>query len=133
MKKTILVILLIFMISVAHGETGVIFVNGYINDVPVRFLVDTGSDEISIPYSEAIRIGLPVFEGPRTESTTASGTVGVYKMKLDSVRVGNVTVKDVAAHVSESDLGVPFVLLGMSFLSRVKVSLQNGKILISNP
>lgn len=133
MKTTVLALLLLLSISLAFAGPGVVFVDGYINDVPVRFLVDTGADEISIPYSEAIRIGLPVFSGPRTESTTASGTVGVYKMTLDSVTVGNITVPHVAAHVSESDLGVPTVLLGMSFLSRVKVCFQNGRLMISNP
>jgi len=117
----------------ALAGPGIIYVDGLIENNPVRFVVDTGADEISIPYSEAIRMGLPVFQGPRMESTTASGPVGVYRLNLASVTVGNVTLHNVAAHVSESDLGVQTVLLGMSFLGRVNVCFLRGKMLISDP
>lgn len=127
----ILALLLSLWAYTAAADPGVLFVDGFINEEPVRFLVDTGADEISIPYAEAIRMGLPVFEGRRLESNTASGTVGVYRIMLDSVTVAGVTVKNVAAHVSESDLGVQTVLLGMSFLGRVKVCFDRGKMNVS--
>lgn len=133
MKKTILAFLLCLSATPAMAAPGALFVDGAINDTAARFLVDTGADEVSIPYSEAIRLGLPVFAGPRTESTTAGGNVGIYRLVLDSVTVGNVTVKNVAAHVSEYGLGNLPILLGMSFLSRVRFCLHNGRMTISNP
>jgi clan AA aspartic protease (TIGR02281 family) len=124
---------LVLLLPGVPVQAGVVFVDGMIEDKPVRFVVDTGADEISIPYAEAIRMGLPVFAGPRTESTTASGPVGVYRLTLASVTVGTVTLHDVAAHVSESDLGAQVVLLGMSFLGRVNVCLLQGKLQITDP
>ncbi len=131
LQKVTLAILLSFQCGISSAAPGVIFVDGQINDAPVRFVVDTGADEILIPYTEAIRMGLPVFAGARTESKTASGTVGTYKLVLDSVTVGKVTLHNVAARVSESDLGVQYVLLGMSFLGRVEMCIQNGRVSIT--
>jgi predicted aspartyl protease len=76
-------------------------------------------------------MGLPVFAGERIESTTASGPIGTYKLTLDEVTVGTVTLHDVAARVSESDLGVQYVLLGMSFLRQVKMCIVYGQVVIS--
>lgn len=131
MKKTALLFLLLLLAGPSLASPGVILVDGQINDSPVRFLLDTGADEILIPYAEAIRMGLPVFAGERTESKTASTPVGTYKLTLDSVTVGKVTLHNVAARVSESDLGVQYVLLGMSFLGRAKVCMVYGHVVIS--
>lgn len=131
MQKYALVFLLLLQTGPSLASPGVIFVDGQINDSPVRFLVDTGADEILIPYAEAIRMGLPAFAGERTESTTASGPVGTYKLTLDSVTVGKVTLHNVAARVSESSLGVQQVLLGMSFLGRVRMCVEYGRIVIA--
>jgi aspartyl protease family protein len=131
MKKAALVFFLLFHIQTLSAAPGVIFVDGRINDAPVRFIVDTGADEILIPYAQAIRMGLPVFAGERIKSTTASGPIGTYKLTLDSVTVGTVTLHDVAARVSESDLGVQYVLLGMSFLRQVKMCIVYGQVVIT--
>ena len=131
MKTAALVLFLLFQTQALSAAHGVIFVDGRINDSPVRFLVDTGADEILIPYAQAIRMGLPVFAGERIESTTASGPVGTYKLNLDAVTVGAVTLHNVAARVSESDLGVQYVLLGMSFLRQVKMCIVYGQVVIS--
>lgn len=131
MKKIALIGLLFLLPQPSPASPGVIFVDGRINDAPVRFLVDTGADEILLPYAEAIRLGLPVFAGERSESTTASGPVGTYKLNLDSVTVGKITLHDVAARVSESGLGTQYVLLGMSFLSRVRMCILHGQLVIS--
>lgn len=131
MQKSALFLLLLLQMGLSSASPGIIFVDGQINASPVRFVVDTGADEILIPYPEAIRMGLPVFAGERTESTTASGQVGTYRLTLDSVTVGKVTLHNVAARVSESALGVPYVLLGMSFLGRVKMRIDYGRLQIS--
>ena len=45
--------------------------------------------------------------------------VRAWRVTLDSVRVGDVTINGVDGLVQESDL--PIVLLGMSFLSRTEM------------
>jgi len=106
------------------------FVNGYIGKKPVRFMVDTGASEVAIPYKRAVELGIPVFAGERAESTTASGRVGVYRIRLASITVGNVTVRNVPAHVSLNDGGSQHILLGMSFLRHVRLIVEGGRVSI---
>lgn len=126
----------ILILSAASGSIfaqGVPFVDGYIGNHPVRFMVDTGASEVSIPYRRAIELGIPVFGGQRAESRTASGTVGIYKIRLDAITVGAVTVRDVAAHVSLNESGTQEILLGMSFLRSVNLSMREGIVTIGPP
>jgi clan AA aspartic protease (TIGR02281 family) len=116
--------------ALAAAKDGRLYVDGYIGDKPVRFLVDTGATEVSIPYKRAIELGIPVFAGQRGESTTASGQVGIYKIRLASIAVGNATVRNVAAQVSLNDSGSQDILLGMSFLRHVTLVLRNGALTI---
>lgn len=116
--------------ALAATKDGRLYVDGYIGDKPVRFLVDTGATEVSIPYKKAIELGIPVFAGKRGEGTTASGHVGIYRIRLASIAVGGVTVRNVAAHVSLNDSGSQDVLLGMSFLRHVTMVLRNGALTI---
>lgn len=96
---------------------------GSINGMPVRLIVDTGATMVSMGMSDAKRLGLQYAKGERGLSTTANGTVAVYKIKLDTVKVGGIVMNQVDGLVQESDM--PFVLLGMSFLNRLELK-QDG-------
>ncbi|MGV3654925.1 MAG: retropepsin-like aspartic protease family protein, partial [Noviherbaspirillum sp.] len=50
---------------------------------------------------------------------TANGQVPVYRVRLDTVRVGEIELTQVDATVQEQ--GLPFALLGMSFLNRTEM------------
>lgn len=50
--------------------------------------------------------------------------VRAWQVRLDSVRVGDVTVHGVDGLVHETDL--PVVLLGMSFLSRMEIRKEGS-------
>lgn len=106
------------VILTADGQ-GHFFSMGTINGVSVRFLVDTGATMISLGQSDARRIGLDASKGLRGVSNTANGQVAVSKVKLDSVRVGDVTLHNVDALIQQNDL--PIALLGMSFLNRMEM------------
>jgi len=83
----------------------------------VRFLVDTGATLVALPASEAKRLGINYLQGQRGQVQTANGVAVAYRVKLDSVRIGDIEVNNVDAVVSENDaMGV--TLLGMSFLNR---------------
>lgn len=92
---------------------------GAINQVPVRFLVDTGATMVSLGAADARRIGIDPAKGQRGLANTANGQVAVSKVSLDSVRIGDVTFHNVDALVHPIDL--PIVLLGMSFLNRMEM------------
>lgn len=92
---------------------------GNINGASVRFLVDTGASMISLGASDARRIGLDFNRGLKGMSQTANGQAEVSKVKLDTVRVGDVTLHNVDALIHQTDM--PVALLGMSFLNRMEM------------
>jgi aspartyl protease family protein len=96
---------------------------GQINGGTIRMLVDTGATAIALPAQEAQRLGINYRRGELGRSNTANGPVTVYRVKLDSVRIGDVELKQVDATVQEA--GLPFALLGMSFLNRMDMH-QDG-------
>lgn len=92
---------------------------GTINGAPMRFLVDTGATVISIGKSDAVRANVNYLQGQPGMSMTANGAVRVWRVTLNSVRVGDVVLSQVEASVHEHDL--PIALLGMSFLNRMEM------------
>lgn len=93
---------------------------GSINGGSVRFLVDTGATLISLPAGEARRLGIDYMRGRRGQVQTANGVAMVYRVKLDTVRIGDVTLSNVDAVVRKDD-ATGVTLLGMSFLNRMEM------------
>ena len=89
---------------------------GAINGRPVTFMLDTGATSIALSADDAQRIGLDYSKGQRIQISTANGMSSGYRLRLRSVRVGDVEVYDIDAIVSQQ--AMPFVLLGNSFINR---------------
>lgn len=96
---------------------------GNINGATVRFIVDTGASMISLGASDARRIGIDASKGQQGMANTANGQTVVTRVKLDTVRVGEIVMNNVDALVHQQDM--PFALLGMSFLNRMEMQ-RNG-------
>lgn len=94
-----------------------------VNGAPMRFIVDTGATLIAIPESEARRLGLDYRRGPKALMGTANGNTPAYRVKLDEVRVGDVTLNNVDAVVIEGER-LTHSLLGMSFLNRMDMKRE---------
>ena len=93
---------------------------GVVNGVSLRFLVDTGATSVVLSSADARRAGVNYLGGTRVLTQTANGIVPVYSVKLDSLRIGDITVNNVDASVIEGDK-LPIALLGMSFLNRMEM------------
>jgi aspartyl protease family protein len=89
---------------------------GTINGRTVNFMLDTGATAIGLSAADAQRIGLDFSKGQPIRMNTANGTAVGYRVRLNSVRVGDVEVYDVDAVVSQQPM--PYVLLGNSFINR---------------
>jgi aspartyl protease family protein len=107
-------------VTLVADSRGHFLTTGSINGAMVQFLVDTGATMVSIGMADARRIGVNYLEGERSSTRTANGVAPVYRVKLDIVRLGDITLNNVDALVHESEM--PFVLLGMSFLNRVEMN-----------
>ncbi|MCW5662711.1 MAG: TIGR02281 family clan AA aspartic protease [Piscinibacter sp.] len=106
-------------IVIAAGSGGHFVSDGAINGKMVRFLVDTGATSVSMSEAEAKRLGIDYSRGQAGLARTANGTVTAHRVRLASVRVGDVTVYDVEAIVVPAPMEL--VLLGNSFLSRFQM------------
>ena len=113
-------------VTLAADARGHFVTTGTINGGTVQFLVDTGATMVSMGRGDARRIGLSYMRGERASSRTANGVAVVYRVKLDAVRVGEITVNNVDALVHDADL--PWVLLGMSFLNRMEMRREGSKL-----
>jgi aspartyl protease family protein len=92
---------------------------GSINGTSMRFLVDTGATFISLGAADAKRARIDTSKAETGMTMTANGPAKVWKVKLASVKLGNLSMSDVDATVHEQDM--PVVLLGMSFLNRMEI------------
>jgi aspartyl protease family protein len=89
---------------------------GAINGRTVSFMLDTGATSVAMSAADAKRIGLDYSKGQPVRVGTANGVALGYRVRLNSVRVGDVEVYDIDAVVSEQSM--PFILLGNSFINR---------------
>jgi aspartyl protease family protein len=107
-------------VTLSADTRGHFITDGAINGAPVRFVVDTGATVIALPAGDAVRLGLDYRKGQLAVTKTAAGVVPVYRVRLDSVKVGAIELNGVEGVVIEQ--GLEIALLGMSFLSRVEMT-----------
>ncbi|UCF75936.1 MAG: retroviral-like aspartic protease family protein, partial [Betaproteobacteria bacterium] len=82
---------------------------------------------LSTPLARALRLK----PGPSVTLQTAAGPARGYTVRLDSVRLAGIEMRNVAALVSDGmDSGL--VLLGMNFLKRLEM-VQRGDQLVLRP
>lgn len=101
---------------------------GSINGQAMQYLVDTGATAVSIGQPEADRLGLAYRNGQPVLMTTANGTIQGWRLKLDSVRVGELELRAVDAVVTPQS--IPVVLLGNSFLSSFQMTRLNDEMVL---
>lgn len=92
---------------------------GHINGVAVQMLVDTGATSIALSAAEAQRLGIDYKKGQVGRVETANGMAAAYRIKLNTVRLGDIEVNNIDAVVLEH--GMSSTLLGMSFLNRTQM------------
>lgn len=112
--------------TLAADTHGHYFVQGAINGQSIRFLVDTGATMVSLGAADAARIGVDWRKGQPGMTQTANGQTRAWKVRFDTVRIGEITLHGVDGLVHESDL--PVALLGMSFLSRLEIRNEGSNM-----
>ncbi len=113
-----------------RNESGAYTTVGSINGRTVNFLVDTGATAVAMYRADAKRLGLAYkLEGKPMYVSTANGTAPAYEVVLDRVQVGNIVIRNVLGYVIESE-GRGHILLGMSFLNRVKMEDQGAVLML---
>ncbi len=104
-----------------------------IGDAEVGLLIDTGASILLLRHEDAEAIGIDTemlhFSTP---ITTANGGARIAPITLESVRIGNVEVRDVRAGVAQRG-ALHSGLLGMSFLNELsEVSFRGETVILKN-
>jgi aspartyl protease family protein len=115
-------------IVLSAGSGGHFMTQGQINGRAVQLVVDTGATWVSLSVAEAERVGLNYKSGQAVQMSTANGVIPGWRLKLASLRVGDVQVYDVDAIVSSG--AMPYVLLGNSFLARFQMTRSNEQMVL---
>ena len=111
-------------IVIPVSRDGHYYLDGAVNGVPLRFMIDTGASYVSVGAEFARSAGLP--DGIRGYFSTANGTVEgrVVKnqtVKADVFELSGLTVAVMPAHSGEG-------LLGQNFLRHFDVSQADGTL-----
>lgn len=116
-------------VVVPRGRGGHFRIQGSINGHGVPFLIDTGATSVAMNSGHARRLGIDYrVSGTRVGVTTASGNVHAYRVRLDRIKAGEIELTDIEGMVLEGSHPTE-VLLGMSFLSRLRM-VDEGNVLL---
>ena len=116
-------------IVLVAGTGGHFLTAGQINGKAVQFMVDTGATSVAMGAQDAERTGINFKTGQPVTMWTANGSVQGYRIRLDSVRVGEVEVFGVDAVVTPQPM--PYMLLGNSFLTRFQMLRENDQMTLT--
>lgn len=102
--------------------------NGTINGQTMQYMVDTGASAVAIGKPDADRMGIKYQNGQRILMNTANGVSEGWRIKLDSVRIGDVEVFGIEAVVTPQPM--PYVLLGNSLLGEFMMTRNNQQMVL---
>jgi len=115
-------------IVLSADSRGHFMTQGQINGRSASMMVDTGASMVSLSAEQARQFGLNYKQGRPQAMSTANGIIASWRIKLDKLRVGDVTLYDVDAVVSEG--AMPYVLLGNNFLGRFQMNRNNDQMVL---
>jgi aspartyl protease family protein len=115
-------------IAFAAEADGHYHVYGSVDGTSISFLVDSGASDIVLSPGDARMLGMqPEHLDYTMMAQTANGTVRGAPVRLKTLKVGPIVMRDVPATVNGAEMSVS--LLGMEFLRRLKSwGVQNGRL-----
>lgn len=118
-------------IQLKADKDGHFITEGLINGKTVKFLLDTGASTIAMSVKDAVRLGIDYSRGTKSSGRTANGVVEAFQVKLERVSINGLELNDVEASVVANDFSSDStMLLGMSFLSRVKMTFDQNMVVL---
>ncbi|MGJ8627807.1 MAG: retropepsin-like aspartic protease family protein [Sulfitobacter sp.] len=118
-------------IIVPRSPDGHYYLSVELNGTDVRFVLDTGATDMVLTQSDATRAGLnPDQLTYLGRANTANGEVHTAFVRLDTVRLGDVTDRDVPAVVNGGEMEQS--LLGMGYLQRWgRLEIANNELILT--
>jgi aspartyl protease family protein len=112
-------------VSLYADSAGHFLGNLSINGIALKYLVDTGATTVALNSGDAKFAKIDYEKGEKGLSSTANGLVSVYRVTLNTLKIGTITLNNVEASVIEGG-SPPVVLLGMSALNRLDMKRDNS-------
>ena len=116
------------VVTIKQSRDGSYLAKGKVNGQEMNFVVDTGATIVVIPLDLAKDLDLPL--GAQITTRTANGFGTAYTTWLDSLTLGDITLRNIEASATDGLIGDE-ALLGMTFLRRVKLEQENGIMTIT--
>jgi aspartyl protease family protein len=110
---------------------GHFFTTAAVNGVSLRFIVDTGASAVTLSNEDARRAGILYLSGQKSLLQTANGVAPAYRVKLDTVRLGDITLHNVDGVVVEGNVLGGVGLLGLSFLNRTEMRREGDTMTLT--
>jgi aspartyl protease family protein len=117
-------------IRIPMAIDGHFWVDGQLNGMRVKFLVDSGATMTTISRDTANRTGIEVSATPDQIVRTGNGLIKVSTGRARSLTVGSIERRDVGVHVADND---DLNVLGMNFLSSLERWGVEGRWLVLVP
>ncbi len=115
-------------IVLEQNRGGHYVVTGEINGASARLLLDTGATGVVIPMALAEEFGLQ--RGISIPVQTANGTITNYLSRIDELRIGAITLRDVDAFLNPAMGANDEILLGMTALSQLEMTQRSNQLIL---
>jgi len=109
---------------------GAMLVQGSVNGIPMPFVVDTGASFVVIPPAIARQAGINTEGAQQVQLQTANGQVMAPMVLLSDVKVSKLSRQGINAVVQKISEDGRTGLLGMSFLSAYKVTVDRNRSIL---
>ena len=112
--------------SLKQNYYGQYSIDGFVNNVPIKFLIDTGASFILIPKTIALQAKLSCYR--QVVADTANGKTTVCETFIAKLRIGSFSIENIEGAISARD---DMPLLGMNALKQFKIEQTNGELRIT--
>jgi clan AA aspartic protease (TIGR02281 family) len=102
-----------------RGGDGAFAFDAVVNGSHVRMLFDTGASVVGLRAEDAVHLGIPMARLTYSAKIkTANGTAEVAPVMIDTMMIGNITLRNVSGFVAKEGT-LQENLLGQTFLARL--------------
>ena len=114
-------------VRLKQNRQGHYVTTGFINGEEVIFLVDTGATDVAVPAHLANKLQLKA--GREGLASTANGTVRISESTIDTLRVGDIVLRNVDAYLNQG-MKDDHILLGMSLLRQLEFTHRGDGLIL---
>ena len=114
-----------------QDKNGSMIVQGRVNNIPMQFILDTGASLVIIPPNIAKRAHISTTNARLITLQTANGATQSYMVNISNLQVEQLQQRGVRAAIQQVSSDPSLGLLGMSFLSAYKMSIDHDQHIIT--